>query len=96
MAVRSKVKKSVRNNPGNSKSQKERGVLQVLPAVLGETMVEQGFPCSLWRGPHCKRYPHCSQWLRPWESRWKCLEGTVTWGEPMLKQPYPAGLQQPS
>lgn len=69
MAVRSEVKQSVRNNTVNSKPQKERGVLQVPEQIfpcspLGETMVKQGFPCSLWRGPHCKRYPHCSQWMR--------------------------------
>lgn len=42
MSVRSEAKQSVRNNPVNSKPQKERGVLQV---------PEQIFPCCPWERP---------------------------------------------
>lgn len=42
MAVRSEVKQSVRNNPVDSKLQKERRVLQV---------PEQIFPCCPWDSP---------------------------------------------
>lgn len=34
------------------------------------TTVEQVFPCSLWRGPHQSRCPHCSPWRTLHWRRW--------------------------
>ena len=99
MAVRSEEKQSVGNNRVNTKVREEgeggapsaRSDIPLLS--VGETMVEQVFPCSLWRGPCWNRYPHGSPWMTPWWSRWICLEGTVACGEPTLEQVYPEGLQ---
>lgn len=56
------------------------------PADYGETMMEQLFPCSPWRGTCQTKYPHFSPWRTPQWSMWVFPEGTVVYGKPMLEQ----------
>lgn len=65
-------KKWARNSPANTKVREEGkegsslGVRSGIPLQpVEETMVEDRFPSSLWRGPHWRRYPESSQWRPP-------------------------------